>query len=438
MRFVKRYYLPSPPDNAAHEEILAAGYGPLFRPHNHSPGFTVTKDGDLLVMMYSTYSEYDAESGLFQTRLPFDRANQSYATEWDFPEMSVNPVGVNDHGASLFTDADGTVYLFWGWPQMDSAFPFQYAASNDGGRTWGEVRFPRFTEKVGAYTAQPINSVFRGQDGTYYVACDAKGASSVLWRSMDLVNWEVPKGLTRGRHTTFAELNDGRLLGMGGKGSNIDGCMPMFISDDRGDCWVEHKSPFAPQAGGQRPCVIRLASGRLFMCGDYQSKFGERAPGEVNWGSYAAYSEDEGGTWKVKPLWGVQRKKKDPDKVLGGAATVGYSVARQSHMDGMIHVITSNVHPCVHLAFDEEWLLAPEAPAPPDAEIMPKPAPRLFTTYYPNGVLRSRANYLGMFAEGLAEGFDYKGNLVTESVFEGGRMVGSKSFKVVKEMITND
>lgn len=106
------------------------------------------------------------------------------------------------------------------------------------------------------------------------------------------------------------------------------------------------------------------------MCGDYQTKEGARPKDakDHEWGSYVAYSEDEGETWKIKKLWGTQNRKNTPWQ-FGGAHTIGYSVCRQSQ-DGLIHIITSNNHPCLHLCFNEAWLLSDEEPSPPDDELM--------------------------------------------------------------------
>lgn len=365
--FRKRYLFPNPPDNASSEAIYMMGLNPLLRHHNHSPGFDVAPNGDLIVSIYSSYHEYDAEVGLMGARLKYG------ADEWEMPDIFCNSVGINDHAPLIYTDDDGTIYHFWGWPQLENSFPFQYIYSKDSGATWSMVQFPKFNAIAEQVVPQPINSVVRAKDGYYYVACDVKGESaSVLWRSKDLVNWEVPKGKTAGRHSTVVELKDGRLLAMGGKNSDIDGYMPKAISSDRGNSWEVSKTPFPALSSGQRPCIIRLKSGRLFMCGDFQNKQGQRPKDATDdqWGSYVAYSEDEGETWKIKKLWGTQHKKQNHDQ-LGGAHTIGYSVCRQSQ-DGLIHVITSNTHPCLHLCFNEAWLLADTDDVFPDDEQLMK------------------------------------------------------------------
>jgi hypothetical protein len=384
--FRKRHLLPSPPENSPHEDIVAAGLDPLFRNHHHSPGFTYAPNGDLLVSIYSTYHEYDAESGLVWVRLPFG------CDEWEEPEMVINAVGVNDHAPLMFTDEDGAVYHFWGWPQLKSAYPFQYVKSVDSCETFEPVVFPKFSEKAEHVVAQPVNTAFSAKDGYYYLACDSNvGASSVLWRSKDLINWENPKGRTAGRHSTAVELKDGGLLAMGGKNSDIDGYMPKAVSYDGGDTWEVTKTPFPALSSGQRPCIIRLKSGLLMMCGDFQNKQGQRPKGEERWGSYVAYSSDEGESWTIKHLWGAQHRKKEPH-LFGGASTIGYSVSRQSP-DGLIHIIATNVHPCLHFSFNEAWLISPESIAPDDGVLLQSTAKEMqdvkeYKEYYASGKLK--------------------------------------------------
>jgi len=429
--FRKRHLLPVPPDNATSEEIRAMGLNPLFRHHHHSPGFCVAPNGDLLVSFYSTYHEYDAESGLIGIRLRYG------AQEWEQPDIFLNAVGVNDHAPLLYTDIDGTIYLFWGWQQLEHAYPFQYIYSKDNGATWSMTQFPLFVNKAERVVRQPINSVIHGSDGYYYVACDSSGGScSVLWRSRDLKTWENPKGRTAGRHSTVVQLKDGRLLAMGGKNSDIDGYMPKAISSDHGDSWEVSKTPFPALSSGQRPCIIRLQSGKLFMCGDFQNKQGERPAGSERWGAYAAYSCDEGESWTIKKLWGTQPRKKNPE-LCGGAHTLGYTVCHQSQ-DGLIHIITSNTHPCLHLCFNEAWLLADEEPSPDDEDLM-APADETigqvenYSEYYEDGSLK--CVYSGgltrdgrFLLHGEEKWYYRSGKLMTRCQYEKGYRVGEYTY----------
>lgn len=429
--FRKRYLFPVPPDNAAPEEIRGVGLPALFRHHNHSPALCAAKNGDLIFTVYSSYHEYDAGVGLLGCRLRFG------SDQWDMPDLFINPVGVNDHAPNLFTDEDGTICHFWGWQELPDSYPFQYIVSKDNGATWSGVKFPKFKNKAERVVRQPVNTCIRAKDGTFYMVSDASAAPcSVLWRSRDgMKTWENPAGRTAGRHSSAVELSDGRLLAMGGKNSNLDGYMPFAVSGDRGDTWTVGKTPFPALGSGQRPCIIRLQSGKLFFCGDFQDKKGNRPdgtirsdgmngpggkigsdgmlcsrgtdgsdeplrPGEMNGsgstaqsGCYAAWSEDEGENWTITRLWGTAKRKKNPE-LFGGADTLGYSVCRQTP-DGMIHVVTSNNHPLLHLEFNEAWLLSHEDEPADGIDLTVSCAGGLieerreFLEYYESGALRS-------------------------------------------------
>ena len=341
----KRRVLPVPPEGSAREEIAAAGLHPAFRNDHHSPGFDVLSNGDLLAVFYSSMHEYEPEVALVATRL------RHGADEWDAPSLLLDLPGANDHAPLLWNDA-GTLYLFWGSPRLIGKYPFQYSTSQDNGATWGEVRFPTIVGPVGPLDKpQPINSAFRDGHGTIYLACDGIGGSSMLWASDDDGRtWRDTGGRTNGRHTTFVLLRDGRILGLGGKNTHIDGYMPRSVSADGGRSYVVSKTPFPALTSGQRPSLIRLRSGRLLMAGDLQNKQGQQPPTVREKGCYVALSGDDGETWIARRLVDTQRGRKLND-------TLGYCVARQSH-DGMIHLITSRTLPSVHFELNEAWILA--------------------------------------------------------------------------------
>ena len=103
-----------------------------------------------------------------------------------------------------------------------------------------------------------------------YVACDAKAADSFLWASRDNgQTWFDTGGRTGGRHTAIVVRKDGSFFGMGGKSSDIDGYNTQSLSTDGGKTWKVSKSPFAALGSNQRPTMIRLASGRLFVAGRF-------------------------------------------------------------------------------------------------------------------------------------------------------------------------
>jgi len=127
--------------------------------------------------------------------------------------------------------------------------------------------------------------------------------------------------------------------------------MPKSISSDVGRTWEVSKTPFAALGSNQRPCLIRLQSGRLFLCGDFQHRQGHQPDGIEYLGSYAALSEDEGENWLIKKLVGTL-----PHELDHLHDTLGYSVARQAP-NGIIHLITTMNTPCLHFELNEAWIL---------------------------------------------------------------------------------
>jgi hypothetical protein len=331
-----------------------AGLHPSFRHHNHSPGFAVLTNGDELLVIYSSDWEYEPEVSLIAARLRYG------AEQWDMPCPFVDTPGANDHAPLLWVDAaGGSLWLFWGNPYEEGNFPFQYITSGDYGTTWSSVVFPRITGPFGPdlERPQPINTVIRDKTGTVYLAVDAAGggplgSQSMLWATSDGgATWHDTIGRTFGRHTTFVLRRDGSILGMGGKNSGIDNFMPRAISRDGGHSYEMSKTPFSQFSSGQRPSILRLASGRLFMAGDYYpSKRAEKPASITEDGSYVALSDDDGETWRIKRLPGTY-------SVQRGRPSLGYSVAKQAP-NGVIHLITSCNHPGLHYALNEAWILA--------------------------------------------------------------------------------
>lgn len=353
--FRRRPHLPMPLEGKMNfVKEHRAGLHPSFRHHNHSPGFEVLPNGDTLLVIYSSDWEYEPEVTLIAARLRFG------ADQWDMPSPFTDTPGANDHAPLLSFDR-GTLHLFWGNPQAEGAFPFQSITSTDFGATWSPVAYPRISGPLGPALdrAQPINTTVRDSRGTFYVAVDADGggplgSQSMLWATDDDgATWRDTLGRTFGRHTSFVLLKDGRILGMGGKNSHLDGFMPKAISADGGRTWELSKTPFSALSSGQRPSILRLASGRLFMTGDfYPSKRIEKAASIKEEGSYVAISDDEGETWRIKKLPGNFSVKR-------GQPSIGYSVARQAP-NGLIHLVTSSNHPGLHYELNEAWILSDE------------------------------------------------------------------------------
>jgi hypothetical protein len=282
---------------------------------------------------------------------------------FDFP-------GVNDHAPMLWTD-NGTLHFFWGCPRLEpenaNPYPFQWISSTDSGATWDEVKFPDFVSAIGSHSRQPINTALRDVNDTMYVSSDGSGGQSVLWKSDDNgLTWYDPGGRTGGRHTTFVMLSGWRILGMGGKNTNIGGHMPKSISTNGGKSWDVNSTPFNWLGGNQRPCIVRLASGNLFFCSDYQKSFDcDQAAGIAEYGSLVALSDDEGQNWTIKKLTTALEHQCGCWPCHSG--TLGYSAARQAP-NGIIHVISTMNHPCQHFEMNEAWILDPCAPPTPPTD----------------------------------------------------------------------
>jgi hypothetical protein len=151
-------------------------------------------------------------------------------------------------------------------------------------------------------------------------------------------------------------MKDGRIRGMGGKNTDLDGFMPKSISADGGKTWSVSKTPFPALGSGQRPALLRLASGRLFFAGDLQHSSGEYPAVFKERGAYVALSEDDGETWRIKRLPGVLPA--DPKGFHNNPhPTLGYTVARQAP-NGLIHLISTKTLPPQHWELNEAWILS--------------------------------------------------------------------------------
>ena len=309
---------------------LAPGLGTRY----HNSAIQVCANGDLVAAWYdSPMNEDDPDQTVLSIRLRYG------SEEWDTPEPWPDFADAAD-AAPVFWNEHGTLWFFFGSPRLIGAPPFQYMTSKDSGATWSEVRTPDLQGPVGPYTPQPINSVVRAADGTIYLPVDGKGATSVLFASSDNgKTWYDTGGRTAGRHTTLVLGKDGSLIGIGGKNSNIDGRMPVAISRDGGKTYTTRATQLMPLSNGQRPSVVRLASGRLFFVADNTIKKG---PGPKREGSYVALSDDDGATWSRRELPGI--------------TTVGYVTATQGP-NGVIHIVTSHNQPHdVSIHLNEAWV----------------------------------------------------------------------------------
>ncbi len=396
---------------------LAPGLGVNY----HNSAIQVLPNGDLLAAYYNApVNEDDPDQTILTMR------RRAGSENWDMPEPWPVFADAALAGPVLWNDSahPGKIWMFWGFPRLIGAGPFCYATSTDNGATWSQVVFPYFPKPIGRYVSQPIDSIVRAKDGTIYLPTDStgkdedgNGSISVVWATKDEgKTWYDTGGRTAGRHTTIVIAKNGDLLGFGGKNSNIDGRMPLARSTDGGKTWKKSKTIFDPLASGERPSVIRLASGRLFFVADYNPKDEKHVHKD---GAYVALSADDGATWTIKRL---------PADIL----TVGYTTATQGP-DGVIHVVTSKNSPNYEIELNEAWVLDKSA----GTDIASSNSVRNvqhFTERYPGSAgvqarwSAGRAPDGRVLLDGVETYFYPNGGLMWSVDFHAGRKVGVERY----------
>ena len=334
---------------------LEQGYGG----GHHNSALCALPNGDLVSSYYNTIfgGERGACVSIMNMRLRYG------SNEWDNPSSFPDNVDSDDEGPVIWNN-NGTIWYFWGSPRQLGGYPFQWMTSTDNGANWSEIHYPLFDARVGPYAAQPINSAMRDSKGTIYLAVDGSHdpISSELFASKNNGRtWYDTGGRTYGRHSTFAMLDNDVILAYGGKQGSIGGWHPQNISRDGGATYEITASPLPALGGGVRASVVKLASGRLLYVGDmhlrnYRELTADMMqPGFEGHGSYAALSNDEGKTWRMRKL--VGGNVVDDEGKTVKVNTVSYVTACQGP-NGMLHAVTSHNHPDLHFEFNEAWVLA--------------------------------------------------------------------------------
>ncbi len=362
--FRQRDVLTVPPADSSEAEIQTAGFTPGVLMYMHHAALTVCPNGDLLAAYFSApvpNFEDLANVLIIGARLRFG------SEQWDPPEPLLDLADIKDTSPILATIGE-TVYLMAGGAGLSSV-PFRWRTSADSGATWSPLYLPRIEGPQGDSSSQPIANLLRAPDGALLLGADGIGPSSFVWVSRDGGRtWIDPGGRTGGRHTVFALLSGGRILGLGGKSGSIEGYMPQSVSRDGGRSWQVTKSPF-PAVGPnkQRPALLRLASGRLFFASDWQDNAGRQPAGTPHRGAFVALSDDEGQTWRIKHLPGVRlparfalRHRPGWPREPAEHPTLGYPAVAQAP-NGVIHLITSYNHPPQHFEMNEAWILSKDA-----------------------------------------------------------------------------
>ncbi len=393
-----------------------AGLAPGLGINYHNSAIQVLANGDVVAAYYNTPRNEDDPD---QTVMVMRR--RAGAEDWDMPEPWPDFADAAC-AAPVFWNDRGHLWLFFGFPRLIGAPPFAFTTSNDNGATWSPIEFPHFTAPIGRYVSQPINSIVRAKDGTIYIPTDSTGRNadgngsiSAVWATRDNgLTWYDTGGRTAGRHTTIVMADNGDILGFGGKNSNIDGRMPLATSSDGGKAWVKSKTIFDPLDSGERPSVIRLASGRLFFVADFNPHNEKHLHKD---GAYAALSDDDGKTWKQKRL-------------LADILTVGYVTATQGP-DGVIHIATSKNTVNYEIELNEAWVLAPDAAQSPAPNAIGHATKH--TEKWPNGKLKAewstaRASDGGTLLEGPQKFFFENGKPQWTADFHLGRKIGDEIF----------
>jgi hypothetical protein len=391
--FKRREVMPIPPANSLNPEITAAGLHHTVHGKNHDPALVVAPNGDLLATYFSaTAPEYEdlTDVAIIGMRLRFG------AEAWDMPGPFLDVPGSKDIAPVLTRDGDRILFACGGGGMDGIVFRWRY--SDDNGATWSPLQLPVILGPRGDYYPQPVSNFLRGADGTLYLPSDGSGGNTLLWASADEgVTWRDTGGRTGGRHTVFVNRADGAILGLGGKATDIDGYMPWSVSDDGGKSWEISRSPFpALGPGGQKPTMIRLASGRLFVAADWLNAAGEQPAEFDRSGAYVALSEDEGKTWVVKDIPGLtpherwlfkDRPGYRPSPLKDG--TLGYAIAAQGP-NGLIHLLNSSTQPPLHFEMNEAWILDEEAGAATEPNPLPGNTLQTFEESHPDGSRKLR------------------------------------------------
>ncbi len=432
--FRVRGMLPVPPENYPPEAAGAVGFHPAILGHNHSPGLAVCPNGDVLAIHFtacSSSTEYLPNIAFIATRLRYG------ADRWDMPDLLLDFPDVTEESPLLWNDG-GVLRLFTGGVGLNLT-PFKWCSSSDNGGTWDEIAYPVFAGEIGSHSAQPITNAFRDAEGTIYLASDAAGGDSVLWASNDDgATWLDTVGRSAGRHTAYVLLKDGSILGLGGKKTDIDGYMPQAISRDGGKTWQVSKTPFPALAANQRPTVVRLASGRIFFASDFQSKVNAQPAGYPHRGAFVALSDDEGTTWRIKPLAAAQPHEGNVlphrpgwGKAAHDDATLGYTIAAQAP-NGVIHLISTMNHPCLHFEMNEAWILDDAAGVPAN---VPVEVPQAETIEEKHANGRTRCTYSGGVAtdgrwllDGAETWYYDDGRKQYAATWRAGRKVGAETY----------
>lgn len=360
-----------------------------FFPHNHQPSITWLDNGDMLAIWYSTIEESGTELTVLASRL------RNGKSRWDASSEFFKAKDRNMHGSSLFNDGRGMLFHFNGMgaegvrkdQSKDLALVLRVSADN--GRSWSD---PLAIAPEYRNNHQAISGTLLTRGGLMIQPCDVvkmKGSNqSAIYVSRNRgKTWFNPaeqqteaiiengaKGgrLIAGIHAAVVELQDGRLMALSRR-HDIDGRMPLSLSENQGETWTYAPSSFPPIGGGQRLVLSRLREGPLLLVSFTDKRKAEKKNGMrfhdqngeefTGYGMFAALSFDEGTSWPVKKLITPGSGEYNGGGWTGPftasptrAEHGGYLAATQSP-DGIIHLVSSRLYYRFNLA----WLKEPNS-----------------------------------------------------------------------------
>ncbi len=377
-------------------KIPLASNGPMYSEHNHDPALVDCPNGDLLAIWYSCRTEQGRELAILASRLRYGSDQWEPASAfWDAPDR-------NDHAPAFWYNGRDTIYHFNGlsaaatWGNLATVMRI----SIDSGATWSKAQL---INPEHGLRHMPVESVFQTREGFIVLPCDAvtggNGGTAVHISRDGGQTWADPgagkpkpsfaPGSTgawvAGIHAGVMQLKDGSLMAFG-RGNNINGRMPMSISEDMGRTWTYSASEFQPISGGQRLVLRRLQEGPILFVSFADRKKGMDIPDASGkqrrvYGMFAALSFDEGKTWPCKRLLTAG----GPAKKLDGGGNTGPFTMDETHAEprgylaatqtpnGLIHLISSKQYYVFNLAWIKQFMptAGRENPQTPDYSSVP-------------------------------------------------------------------
>ncbi|MBE7537920.1 MAG: SUMF1/EgtB/PvdO family nonheme iron enzyme [Opitutaceae bacterium] len=351
--------------------------GPFFK-HNHVPSLTELPNGDLLAIWYTTNREKTRELHYVASRLRYGAAEWEPASESFF-----SPPDRNAHAGVVWWDGVDTIWHFNGLSVGGTWGSLALVArtSRDNGVTWTKSHF--INAEHGS-RRMLVASVVHTRSGAIVLSADVPGRKKpagdggcAVWVSTDGGKTFNDPGAGRpdpefvpgktgawiaGIHAPIAETADGRgIVSFGRRDQNPDNLL-RSVSYDLGKTWEYSSSLIEALGSGQRPTILRLQDGSLFLASFTTGMELNDIAGKTRIvkGLYAALSFDDGVTWPYRRL---VTDDQTPRTFDGGAWTgkfemgpetaepKGYIASIQSR-DGTIHLISS----ALHYEFNAAWI----------------------------------------------------------------------------------